>query len=261
MALQQKKSRHNPPSPKLSLISRSTKGRITHNHKTNNGWEHKVSSATTTRERRWGLQAIPAIINRVIVLWQPAELLTETGFQVLITRHRRPGYGTKFNVPFFITTQEVKQAVRLGCKGFALTIDPVRAGKIERDLRVRMSKRSPKGTNPDDDEEEADGFAGEPSVGRPAVQSGHDWTSAIYKMASGITELPIAIKGIQGWEDATLCMDTAQRFATVDGGITRGADIVKAIALGARAVGLGRPFLYGVAFGEAGANWYLLSPS
>lgn len=47
---------------------------------------------------------------------------------------------------------------------------------------------------------------------------------------------------------------TAQRFATVDGGITRGADIVKAIALGARAVGLGRPFLYGVAFGEAGAS-------
>lgn len=47
---------------------------------------------------------------------------------------------------------------------------------------------------------------------------------------------------------------TAQRLATVDGGITRGADIVKAIALGARAVGLGRPFLYGVAFGEAGAS-------
>lgn len=40
-----------------------------------------------------------------------------------------------------------------------------------------------------------------------AVQSGHDWTSAIYEMASGITELPIAIKGIQGWEDATLCME------------------------------------------------------
>jgi L-lactate dehydrogenase (cytochrome) len=40
----------------------------------------------------------------------------------------------------------------------------------------------------------------------------------------------------------------------VDGGITRGSDIVKAIALGARAVGLGRPFLYSVAFGEAGAS-------
>ncbi|KAF7622069.1 hypothetical protein AFLA_008617 [Aspergillus flavus NRRL3357] len=126
-----------------------------------------------------------------------------------------------------------------------------------------MSKRSPKGTNPDDDEEEADGFAGEPSVGRPAVQSGHDWTSAIYKMASGITELPIAIKDSapSAGENLVSMRSTAQRFATVDGGITRGADIVKAIALGARAVGLGRPFLYGVAFGEAGANWYLLSPS
>ncbi|KAB8242143.1 hypothetical protein BDV35DRAFT_397083 [Aspergillus flavus] len=79
-----------------------------------------------------------------------------------------------------------------------------------------MSKRSPKGTNPDDDEEEADGFAGEPSVGRPAVQSGHDWTSAIYKIASRITELPIAIKGIQGWEDATLCMEYG--FQTMEAG-------------------------------------------
>ncbi|KAB8204820.1 hypothetical protein BDV34DRAFT_226063 [Aspergillus parasiticus] len=75
--------------------------------------------------------------------------------------------GTKSNVPFFITTQEVKQAVRLGYKGFALTVNAVRAGKRERDLRVSMSQRSPKGTNPDDDDEEADGFAGEPSVGRP----------------------------------------------------------------------------------------------
>ena len=30
----------------------------------------------------------------------------------------------------------------------------------------------------------------------------------------------------------------------IDGGIRCGADVVKAIALGAKAVGLGRPFLY-----------------
>lgn len=30
----------------------------------------------------------------------------------------------------------------------------------------------------------------------------------------------------------------------IDGGIRSGADVVKAIALGAKAVGLGRPFLY-----------------
>lgn len=40
----------------------------------------------------------------------------------------------------------------------------------------------------------------------------------------------------------------------VDGGITRGSDIVKAIALGAQAVGLGRGFLYSLVFGERGVN-------
>jgi L-lactate dehydrogenase (cytochrome) len=30
----------------------------------------------------------------------------------------------------------------------------------------------------------------------------------------------------------------------IDGGVRSGADVVKAVALGAKAVGLGRPFLY-----------------
>jgi len=39
----------------------------------------------------------------------------------------------------------------------------------------------------------------------------------------------------------------------VDGGIRRGTDILKALCLGARAVGLGRPFLFAQsAYGEAG---------
>ncbi|PYH84598.1 hypothetical protein BO82DRAFT_381401 [Aspergillus uvarum CBS 121591] len=204
---------------------------------------------------------------------------------------RAPGQTTFWQIyprsELDITTQEVKQAVRLGYKGFALTVDAVRAGKRERDLRVVMSQRSAEGTSPDDEEGD-DGFAGEPSVGRPAVQSGLDWFSAI-KWLREITELPIAIKGIQCWEDAKLCMEygahpwlsnhggrqldstpsAAETLVSmrqhcpeifekceviVDGGITRGADIVKAIALGARAVGLGRPFLYAAAFGEAGAS-------
>jgi L-lactate dehydrogenase (cytochrome) len=40
----------------------------------------------------------------------------------------------------------------------------------------------------------------------------------------------------------------------VDGGITRGSDVVKAIALGARAVGLGRGFLFSLVFGERGTS-------
>lgn len=104
-----------------------------------------------------------------------------------------------------------------------------------------------------------------------------------------MTSLPIAIKGIQCWEDALLCMeygvhpwlsnhggrqldsapsamDTLLSIRNncpevfgrceviVDGGVTRGSDVVKALALGAKGVGLGRPFLYSLVFGEAGAS-------
>ena len=41
----------------------------------------------------------------------------------------------------------------------------------------------------------------------------------------------------------------------VDGGVRRGTDIFKALALGARAVLVGRPYLYGLAAGgEAGVD-------
>jgi 4-hydroxymandelate oxidase len=41
----------------------------------------------------------------------------------------------------------------------------------------------------------------------------------------------------------------------VDGGVRRGTDVFKALALGAKAVGIGRPFLWGLgAFGEGGVS-------
>jgi isopentenyl diphosphate isomerase/L-lactate dehydrogenase-like FMN-dependent dehydrogenase len=41
----------------------------------------------------------------------------------------------------------------------------------------------------------------------------------------------------------------------VDGGVRRGADVLKALALGANAVGIGRPYIWGLgAFGEAGVD-------
>jgi L-lactate dehydrogenase (cytochrome) len=120
------------------------------------------------------------------------------------------------------------------------------------------------------------------------VYSHFDWPAAV-KWLQGLTDLPIAIKGIQCWEDAALCMhygvhpwlsnhggrqlDGAPSAADtlvsirkycpevfdkceviVDGGITRGSDVVKAVALGARAVGLGRGFLYSLVFGEKGTG-------
>ena len=107
-----------------------------------------------------------------------------------------------------------------------------------------------------------------------------------------ITRLPIVIKGIQSVEDAVIAyekgiqgivlsnhggrsQDTAQpplltlleirKFAPfllgrieiyLDGGVRRGTDILKALALGATAVGMGRPFLYSLSagYGEDGVR-------
>jgi len=40
----------------------------------------------------------------------------------------------------------------------------------------------------------------------------------------------------------------------VDGGIRRGTDVVKALCLGARAVGMGRPFVYALGWGWEGVE-------
>jgi isopentenyl diphosphate isomerase/L-lactate dehydrogenase-like FMN-dependent dehydrogenase len=41
----------------------------------------------------------------------------------------------------------------------------------------------------------------------------------------------------------------------MDGGVRRGSDVFKALALGANAVGIGRPYIWGLAsFGQAGVE-------
>ncbi|OCH90591.1 hypothetical protein OBBRIDRAFT_754729 [Obba rivulosa] len=104
-----------------------------------------------------------------------------------------------------------------------------------------------------------------------------------------VSRLPIVIKGIQTVEDAVLAADAGVDGIVVsnhggrqlefslppievlykirkqrpdvfgklevylDGGVRRGTDVVKALCLGARAVGLGRPFLFAQsAYGEEG---------
>merc|ERR1719159_1554664 len=49
--------------------------------------------------------------------------------------------------------------------------------------------------------------------------------------------------------------DLTKFHVFVDGGIRRGTDIFKCLALGAKGCGLGRPFLYGIAaYGQEGAE-------
>lgn len=118
-----------------------------------------------------------------------------------------------------------------------------------------------------------------------------DWD--MVEWLRSITKLPLVIKGIQSVEDAVMAFehgidgivlsnhggrsqDTAQpplltllelnHYAPhilgkhmqvfVDGGIRRGTDIIKALALGATAVGIGRPVLYSMSggYGEHGVR-------
>ncbi|KAI0735321.1 FMN-dependent dehydrogenase-domain-containing protein [Earliella scabrosa] len=114
------------------------------------------------------------------------------------------------------------------------------------------------------------------------------WEKTIPWLRS-VTKLPIVIKGIQCVEDAVLaaeagvdgilisnhggrqleyalpCIEVLYKLRKqrpdvfdkmevyIDGGVRRGTDVLKALCLGATAVGLGRPFLYAQsAYGEEG---------
>nr|WP_298929399.1 alpha-hydroxy-acid oxidizing protein [uncultured Erythrobacter sp.] len=112
------------------------------------------------------------------------------------------------------------------------------------------------------------------------------------KWFKDVTDMPIALKGICHADDAKRAVDCGADaiycsnhggrqanggIATIDlledivkaagdvpvmfdSGIRSGSDAVKALAMGARAVGVGRPYTYGLALGGAeGAGWVLRS--
>jgi isopentenyl diphosphate isomerase/L-lactate dehydrogenase-like FMN-dependent dehydrogenase len=102
------------------------------------------------------------------------------------------------------------------------------------------------------------------------------------------SKLPIVVKGVLTAEDAKLCVENGAQAVVVsnhgartldgtggtlhvlaevvdavngkvpvlmDGGVRRGGDIIKAVALGARAILIGRPYLWGLgAFGQEGVQ-------
>jgi isopentenyl diphosphate isomerase/L-lactate dehydrogenase-like FMN-dependent dehydrogenase len=159
-------------------------------------------------------------------------------------------------------------------KFIVLTLDAPFPGKREADERFKMTEA----------------VAGTPP--KPwGTESALTWTKTLEWLCTQ-TDLPIVLKGIQTYEDAYLAtlfpcvkgiivsnhggraLDTTttpvqvlleirkycpQVFekldVLVDGGIRRGTDVVKALALGAKGVGIGRAALYGLAVGgEAGVS-------
>ena len=94
-----------------------------------------------------------------------------------------------------------------------------------------------------------------PDDARRAVDCGAD---AVYCSNHGGRQANGGIATIDMLEDVVAASgDTPVLF---DSGVRSGSDAVKALAMGARAVGVGRPYTYGLALGGAeGAAWVLRS--
>jgi isopentenyl diphosphate isomerase/L-lactate dehydrogenase-like FMN-dependent dehydrogenase len=183
-----------------------------------------------------------------------------------------------------ITRALIDQAVEAGFRAIVLTVDAPRLGRRERDLRTGFVIPA------DVTVPSFAAAAGGPAAGTPAdmfslMDAKLDW-EGLERLCSDC-ELPLLVKGIVTAEDAQLACEhgvagivvsnhggrqldgavatldalpevvevvDGRVEVLVDGGIRRGTDVVKALALGARAALAGRPVLWGLAAqGQAGA--------
>jgi 4-hydroxymandelate oxidase len=185
----------------------------------------------------------------------------------------------------------VKRVEEAGCSALELTADTPILGRRERD--VRNSFDLPEGLwtpNLTADAGSLTPQAGSDSPFKAAIDALFypDLTWDDVAWLTSITNLPVLIKGLLRADDAVRAVDAGaagvivsnhggrqldtapaaidalvaiadavgdRTELIVDGGIRRGADVLKAIALGARAVQIGRPIVWGlVVDGEQGVG-------
>ena len=184
-----------------------------------------------------------------------------------------------------VTRALTEAAVDAGFAALVLTVDAPRLGRRERDLRTAFQI-------PEDalvpSVAAADGVwrGATPLEALSHIDPTLSWRDLERLVAA--SPLPVVLKGVQTGEDAALACEHGAAAVVVsnhggrqlddvapttellpevvdavggrvevlvDGGIRRGGDVVKALALGARAVLVGRPILWGLAAGgEAGAR-------
>lgn len=186
-----------------------------------------------------------------------------------------------------ITRRIVEHAEARGCKGLFITVDAPQLGRREKDMR---SKFTDPGSNVQSghDTDTTQGAA-------RAISSFIDPSLAWKDIAwfRSITRMPIVLKGVQRVEDVLRAVDAgvdgvvlsnhggrqldfarsgietlaetmpvlrergldAKIDVFVDGGFRRAGDVLKALCLGAKGVGIGRPFLYAMsAYGQQGVE-------
>ena len=174
----------------------------------------------------------------------------------------------------------VRRAEQAGYRALVLTVDSPRWGRKEGFMRVAQTlPPEMERVSLDDEDLPEEEF-------EPAALSWEDvaWIRSL-------TDLPVVLKGVLHPDDAVLAVEHGVAGIVVsnhggrqldgtpasvealpavveavegraevylDGGIRRGTDVLKALALGARAVFVGRPVLWGLAVnGEAGARHVL----
>jgi 4-hydroxymandelate oxidase len=188
-----------------------------------------------------------------------------------------------------VTRSLVEQAVEAGYGALMLTVDaPGLPGRRERDLRTRFEVPA---------DVRVPSFAaalGRDAEATPAnlfelIDSSLTWRDL--ERLAGMSDLPLIVKGVLTEEDARLAVENGAAGIVVsnhggrqldgvaaaldalpevveavdgraevlmDGGVRRGTDVLKALALGARAVMVGRPVIWGLAVnGEEGVRHVL----
>ena len=186
----------------------------------------------------------------------------------------------------------VARAYDSGYHAVVLTIDVPYLGRRERDVKNRMEQWFPEEIQLASTRALSTGQTAGRELFDPQTQffdASLTWDDLDWLRA--LSPLPIVLKGVMTAEDATLAAEAGvdalvvsnhggrqldgaaaaldvlpevveavgdRIDVMVDGGVRRGTDIVKALALGARAVLIGRPYLWGLAVGgEAGVFWVL----
>ena len=180
----------------------------------------------------------------------------------------------------------VSECEELGLKGIFVTVDTPELGRREKDMRLRAQIEA----NSDilDDSSGAQDLNSAVSYGKDTSVTWKD----VENISSG-TRIPVAIKGVQSVDDVVLAAEKGFKTVVisnhggrqldysrapvevladampvlkekgldgkidiyVDGGVRRGSDIIKCLALGAKGVGLGRIFLYANScYGEEGVR-------
>ena len=184
-----------------------------------------------------------------------------------------------------ITRALVERAETSGYSALCLTVDAPLLGRRERDVRNEfklpdgMSMKNLESLPQESLTKVSEGSALE-AYFTGELDSSLTWESI--EWFRSLTRLPILLKGVMAAEDAKLAVESGvegiivsnhggrqldgtmatcdalpeivdavagQAEVFVDGGIRRGADVLKALAMGARAVLIGRPYLWGLSVG------------